>query len=191
MKITLMRHGRPLIDLTSYSRLKEIPDFMGRYDKAELDLSVPPPSEAISLALKSTVVVCSDLPRSLASAGRLGVPEVHVCDRQFREVLIPSVALSFPKLRDSQWVVLLRLLQMLGFSRGAESIGEARARAQQCAERLGKLASADETVLFVGHAFLNWLIGKELMKMGWKGSSVLGQRYWGFTEFHGSADLLS
>lgn len=69
------------------------------------------------------------------------------------------------------------MLQLAGFSRGAESMQRARQRAKECAEQLGCLAVDGGAVLFVGHFFLNWLIGRELAAMGWKGRNVLNQKY--------------
>ena len=75
---------------------------------------------------------------------------------------------------------LLRGLWFLGFSKNTESISVAKSRAKQASEKLIELAAEYQSVLFVGHGFLNHYIAKELLANNWIGPSSPGKKYWEF-----------
>lgn len=73
------------------------------------------------------------------------------------------------------WIVLVRVLWVLGFSRNGESLRNAKKRANHAAARLVELAEEHQQILLVGHGFINYFIAKELRKRGWSGPSRPGR----------------
>jgi hypothetical protein len=78
------------------------------------------------------------------------------------------------------WVVMLRSLWFLGFSKNTESLLKARARAKVASNMLVELATKHESVLLVGHGFLNHYVAKELLAVNWVGPKSPGKKYWEF-----------
>jgi hypothetical protein len=105
---------------------------------------------------------------------------VHVTDPLFCESAIPHFGGGSVPLPVGTWVVVLRILWLLGFSRNGESLLDARRRAKLAAERLVELAEKHQNVLLVGHGFINHFIAKELQKSGWLGPSKPGKGFWGY-----------
>ena len=114
-------------------------------------------------------MVCSHLRRSIESARSLGFPEVHFKEPLFSETALPHFDSGDFPLPVFVWIVVLRLLWLVGFSRNGESLISARRRARQAAAGLIQLAEANQIVLLVGHGLFNHLIATELRKRGWRG----------------------
>jgi broad specificity phosphatase PhoE len=74
----------------------------------------------------------------------------------------------------------------IGWSQGAESVREARKRAQRAAERLVELAREHRSVMLIGHGQLNRMITRALRRMGWHGSGS-GRAYWSVGELRRTA----
>jgi broad specificity phosphatase PhoE len=70
-----------------------------------------------------------------------------------------------------------------GWSDSAESVREARGRAQRAAARLAELTREHRSVMLVGHGETNRLITRALRRMGWHGSGS-GRAYWSVGELH-------
>jgi broad specificity phosphatase PhoE len=183
MEIVLMRHGRPAIDVAGRMTPLAFREFMAAYDRAPLDRTLQPSDEARSIASGCGRVVCSDLGRSIESAGILGHDVVHLRDEMFREILMPHAPLSYPRLSVGNWVGIFRTLQLFGYSLGAESVVAGNRRAARCAALLVELTHGQPRVLFVGHAVMNYLIARRLRRLGWLGAGARLQRYWGFMRF--------
>ncbi len=137
-----------------------------------------PPIETTHLADEHNLIVCSDLHRSIASADALEVTTIDLSLQIFREVSLPHFTHSPIKLPLKVWVVILRALWLFGFSRNAESLGTARARAKAASNQLIQLAMEHDSVLLVGHGFLNHFIAKELRAKNWSGPLSPGKKYW-------------
>lgn len=178
MEIVLLRHGEPRIDKRRRLSAASFGRWIDDYSAAGIEPASRPPVEAIALAQRCAFVVCSNLPRSYESALALGVPVVGMRDVLFRELDTPHANWHFPRLRPGIWAVFFRLIWVAGHTADAESVGEARARARRCAERLATLATEHGSVLFVGHAALNWLIDRQLKRLGWRGPSRAPREYW-------------
>ena len=178
MKITILRHGKPEFDWARSVKGNEIRILEKAYDAA--GIADTPPKESQNLSDQHNYIVCSDLPRSLQSAQAIGVTTIHLSDSTFREMNIPyfdNVSISLP---IKLWVPILRGLWFLGFSKNTESISAAKYRAKLASEILVGLATEHQSVLFVGHGFLNHYIAKELLSKNWLGPSSPGKKYWEF-----------
>ena len=84
---------------------------------------------------------------------------------------IPRYKLPF-QLRVYSWLLLTRILWILGVSKGMstniESFKQAKQRAKQAAQQLHNLAEDQQNVIVFGHGLSNCYIRKELIKLGWQ-----------------------
>ena len=183
MKIILMRHGVPDVFTKKKMLPSEYTDWVNKYNRAGIIKDDNPPAHAIKVAQGCDYVVCSHLARSTDSAIKLGVTEIHVSDKLFREFEIPQVNWSWPGLTASNWTVLLRLIWMCGYSANCESFKQAKERAAQCMDRLVVYAREHGKVLFVGHGSLLWYLEKLLQKNGWVNTSSAPRRHWQYATY--------
>jgi len=183
VKIVILRHGKPKIESCDRLSAFDFGQWVVAYNRAGLDWGYAPSPDALAQAKTCAAVVCSHLPRSIDSAAALGIKHIESQARLFRECEMPYADWNYPRLSVFGWSLVFRILQVLGYSPKAESFKEARQRAGDCALRLGELAKKHESVLFVGHGSLNWLIAKKLLRMGWVGTSHGGRKYWEFSVY--------
>lgn len=182
MKITLLRHGRPSFHLNGSVAARELPSIAKSYDDS--DIEDCPPGEAIAVASEHRMVVCSDLRRSIESAVALGcAPSPGECGALFREAAIPHFERGPLVLPIQVWVVALRALWLLGFSKNGESFKKMKVRARAASSKLIGLASEHDSVLLVGHGFFNHHIAKCLLSEGWSGPRGISQGYWSFSSY--------
>jgi len=181
MQIILVRHGKPA-KTNDTIRAAQLQDMVQQYNSAELDTSHMPPSQLLELADECKHFVSSDLKRSIQSTLLIsdGIDESHAI---YREIDFPSIRLPTPKLRASTWVVIFRIVWLLGYSRHCESFRSVKKRAAFAADRLQQAAQQHESVILVGHGLFNRFIAKVLTQRGWHGPKSLGNRYWDYSVF--------
>lgn len=178
MQITILRHGKPDFEWERNVRGSDFRSLESAYDSAGI-VGIPP-EESRNLIKQHEIVVCSDLPRSIQSAQALGANTVHFSSPVFREMNLPYFDRAPITLPLKLWVVIFRFLWFLGFSKNTESFLKARDRAKTAANTLVELATKHESVLFVGHGFLNHYVAKELLAVNWVGPRSPGKKYWEF-----------
>ena len=182
MKIILLRHGQPEFDLFSESRTRYVPadlhQVIKRYTESPINSAVMPPAETMQMAQTCNAVICSDLIRSIDSARLLGHPEVHLVDPVFRESDLPHADWRFPKLSLYSWFITFRLLWLFGYANNGESIKMAKQRAATATRALTEIAGQQDSVLLVGHGFINRFIAGHLRTNGWHGPKDPGKNYW-------------
>lgn len=180
MKIVILRHGKP--DLPVIDKLKacELHKWIESYNSAGINQNQIPPATAIEIAASCNAVVCSDLPRSIQSAGALNIKHIHFSESVFREIGLPYASRNSPRLSPILWVALFRSLWFLGYSSNGESFRSSKLRARAGTEMLKKVALEYGSVLFVGHGLINHFIAKELLSHGWQGPKSPGKRHWEF-----------
>jgi len=181
LEITLLRHGEPEFGLKGIVRADEIPKIITCYNQS--GIKGLPPEHAIQTAQNCNAVICSNLPRSLLSAEALGVTGVSLSHAIFREIALPHFKGGAVTLPLSLWLVVLRSLSAVGFSKNGESMSMAKARAKQAAAMLVDLARCHDRVLLVGHGFLNYFIAKELLSNNWQGPAKPGGKYWEYAVY--------
>ena len=182
MKITLLRHGKPDFEWGRSLKGSDFRKIVREYDSS--GIVGTPPKNTLDLIKKHECIVCSDFPRSIQSAKALGANSIYLSSPIFREMNPPYFDNLPLKMPLKYWVVVLRILWFLGFSKNAESISDAKKRAKRASEELIKLANQHDSVLFVGHGFLNHYIAKELLKSNWRGSKNSGKKYWEFGAYN-------
>ena len=134
----------------------------------------------MELGQASHVVLASTLRRSIESV-QLVVPGARpVMDPVFREVQLPTRIQSGVRLRPRAWTTLARVAWYCGWSPGVENFAGARARASVAAKALASLAEEHGQVILVGHGLMNGLIGKRLLRFGWRGPLFRPRRHWAF-----------
>lgn len=183
MKITLIRHGRSKHIDNSKMTIDEFSQWVRKYDDSGIFEEDSYPLETIERIETANIVITSDLKRSIESAKLLNPNIMAICSPLFREteLPIPTAKLWGIRLNPIIWAVILRCLWFIGYSSRSESLGCAKQRAQEAAKVLAEYAQVHKAVAFVGHGFINQLIGKELQKMGWVGNGITNSHHWGCT----------
>ncbi|CAO95643.1 histidine phosphatase family protein [Erwinia tasmaniensis] len=174
MTITLMRHGKPHRSLTGRRSALAMAQWCDAYDLAEI--CDKPTDSSLRLAAQADIIVTSPLPRARSSLERLGKTASRI-DSLYSEVALPVIPLAFPTLPPFVWLLLLRVIWLLGYSGKVESYAQAKQRAVKAAGRLSELAQHGN-VLLMGHGIMNKLISRQLRKLGWRGEKHAGSRHW-------------
>lgn len=187
MKIILMRHGQPELDLNAIKHKKLSPFAAGKiidkYEETDLAFNTFPPSEAVNVAKNCRIAISSDLVRAVSSIQRLGIEAKATADPDFRESNLPYLKWQRPHLSFYNWCLLFRILWLFGFAQNGESIRNSRKRAKKCVIKLCEGVEADGTVLLLGHGIINRLIASELKKLNWVKIDGSGALYWSYMTF--------
>jgi len=177
MKIVLVRHGQPTVPLKGFYNAAEIKQTVIAYQNSVIQ-DVPP--QQLYELFNDYYVVCSDLPRSVHSAEKIGFERVNYQDGVFSEAELPHFDQGKIRLPVTVWITLLRLLWLFGFKKNGESFKRAKKRANIAAAKLVTLATEHKNIILIGHGFMNWLIAKELTLLDWNGPASPGKKYWQF-----------
>jgi broad specificity phosphatase PhoE len=184
-KIIIMRHGKPDLDLEKIKYQKmpaaHIAKILYEYERTDVDRLSQPSTESLAIAAECAISVCSDLPRAISSIHVLGLDIMNQVDSQFRELGLPYLEWKRPRLTFFSWAIIFRLAWFCGFSRNGESILKAKARAKRGTAILESFAQKHQTVLHVGHGFMNRLLIKELTRRSWQIKEHTGEKYWSYT----------
>ena len=178
MKITLLRHGKPDINIPKKLASNELADFIHRYNAVGVEEKSNPSFDAIQVANTAHAIICSDLARSVTSAKKLTTKPIDVCNAMFKEAELPSASFGVVKLNPIWWFHIYRVLWFLGFSKNGESYTQTKVRARHAAQELTQISQHHGHVLFVGHGVLNYLIAKELKHFGWSGPKKSPTKHW-------------
>lgn len=183
MEISLIRHGKSTLTDSRTMTGEELQKWVKQYDEHGVVAEDVYPHEAVNKIQTAHLVLTSDLRRSIESAKLLNDRVNTISMPVFRETELPASFLKGVKLPANLWVILLRCLWFSGYSRGCESIFQAKQRAQKAAQLLIDYAQEHEAVVLVGHGFFNMFIAKELVKKGWTGQRKAGSKHWECTTY--------
>jgi len=165
MTITLIRHAKVLAKEDTKLYASEMTQWVEHYNTAPIDETLPK-SEVIQHIKSANVLVASSLSRTHDSLALLGT-EANVKESIFNEAEVPAGKIPCIKLYPRQWLVILRLMMLVGIGKGSSSLKASKIRAVQAANELITLAESKENVALMGHGGMNWLIAKVLEKSGW------------------------
>lgn len=190
MKIILVRHGKSKMNHTCRVNCAEFKQWIQEYDALGIEQSVEIHQDHILVSTKNILMkvkhtVSSDLKRAFASSMQLIDGQMIESDVVYREVNPPTfnASMKWLKLKPLTWLVMMRLLWLLGYSNETESKKEVRTRITHACEKLiGKANKYDEVAL-IGHGYTNYLIGKELCAQGWYRISKENHHHWGHTVY--------
>ncbi|NMH68310.1 histidine phosphatase family protein [Bacillus sp. RO3] len=179
MEISLIRHGKSLCNDNTpipYSTFKE---WVEEYDNAGVFEEETYPSKSIEKVSSSHLVFTSHLKRAVHSASILSPTITPEIDATFREVELPTLVKVHEKilLPPTVWLVIVRMIWFLGYSKGCESSKHAKERAVRATEQLSEAARKHHHIVLVGHGFFNKMIAKELKRNGWK-NRKMSTKHW-------------
>ena len=178
VRIVLLRHGKPVIAGRKGLSAYEFAEWLDEYDQAGLCSRSLPGRETMAVAAKCNSKWCSNLQRSICSIKTVCPEADFVASKLFRELELPHGPWHWPKLNTTAWSVIFRLLGFCGFAYQAESWRQAKGRARIAAQWLSAEAEANQSVLLVGHFFLNRLIARRLVGNGWSGPASPKGNHW-------------
>ena len=182
MKIILIRHAEVDIDKNSFAYAFELKEWIEVYDHAEIKRDFVSKSEIADILNRSDAIVCSTLKRSYDSVALYG-KEPHEQDELFNEAGLPYANWRWVKLPLSVWALVFRLMWLFGYDKNGESLHDAKLRAKAGAKKLMALSENGKRVTLLGHGLMNRLIGKELLKQGWKAQGKMGSANWAYGVF--------
>jgi broad specificity phosphatase PhoE len=180
----LVRHGRSAHPLATHRlTAAEFRMWIVDYDRAGIAADSVPPPELMAATCDMPCVVCSDLPRALASAGLLSPHHVPRALPLFREAGRPVGGHWRVRLALTLWDRVSVWLWTRGVLASDESVDVARVRAREAADELVRLAAEFSRVLCVGHGMFNALVGRALLGLGWEGPPRVANHHWAATTY--------
>jgi len=182
MKIVILRHGKPSLPSWQWIKAIELRDWIDAYNRAGIQDAVPA-TKALDAARECSVIVTSDLARSIESAKALakGIPTLS--ESLFREAGLPFCPVGNIKMSPLAWALFFRLLWAFGFEANGEPVRLFKDRSRKAADRLIELAKEQGSVLFVGHGIMNAYIARRLLSAGWTGPRGPRTHYWASAEY--------
>ncbi|MCH6256064.1 histidine phosphatase family protein [Puniceicoccaceae bacterium K14] len=187
MKIVVMRHGQPEMDIDSLKVEKLSPQGVGeiveQYERTDLNPDSEVPQQSLLVAESCSFAISSKLPRALSSIQKLGLEDRAVAFDCFNESSLPYLNWGKPRASFFTWCLLFRTAWFLGFSRNGESISDAKRRACKCADLVFQKLETHESLLVLGHGIMNRLLYRELKRSGWIEKESTGGSYWSYKVF--------
>ena len=185
MEISLIRHGKSRCVAQHRIAVKDVAHWIECYDDSGVFEEHSFPPETLKRVTEASMVVTSDLHRSIESARLLNSKAPIISLPLFREAELPILSDQFGKIKltPNEWIVILRGLWLAGYSRECESLNQAKQRARTACEQLVSYVHEYESIAVVGHGFFNQLIAKKLRQMGWKGGRITNRQHWGCTTY--------
>lgn len=191
MKIVLMRHGRPLLHLEAMKNERKSAAQTGAvirdYEFSGLDPMQQLPIASVDMADDCGAIFCSPMQRAIGSVQMLGLANDVTIQACFAESAHPYLEWRWPKLNFFTWCFLFRVAWFCGFAKNGEAISLARQRAQIGADMLAQAAQREQSVLLLGHGFINHLIAVKLKQGGWQKVQSTGRDYWSYMVLEKSA----
>ncbi|UII54947.1 histidine phosphatase family protein [Cytobacillus spongiae] len=183
MKISLIRHGRSLCEKQRSLTYEEFKNWVMQYDELGVSEELEYPKETVREIESSSIVLTSNLKRSIVSAKYLLVKENVDSSSLFREIELPLPQIKWLpiKLHSDLWLLWFRTLWFCGYSKGCESYKQAKQRAEHAAVKLVSYGGKHSSIVLVGHGFFNQLIANELRNQGFQGGTRTSTQHWAVT----------
>lgn len=179
-----MRHGEPALpELPAVVTSREFLRGLELYKACGIRAASQPGHATRQMFQQFPAIVTSDLKRAVESATCFAPYESLLIDTDFREIEDNFFQLPLLKLAPRSWSTLFILLWLVGAFRFKKAFREGRAMAQQCANKLQKLAQQHGRVLLVGHGFMNSYIAQALIAAGWSGPRLPAKHYWDYAAY--------
>jgi len=160
LHVILIRHAK--VDISNpwiySSQLKE---YLELYNSSPI-LKEPISKELRKLIENSDILATSELLRAKKTL-KLFNKEPDFTSPLFNESPLPYAKFKLFKLPTKVWIIIYRIAWLFGFSRNANSIKQERVIAKKVAL---KLLSTRKNITLVGHGVKNYLIAKELKRLG-------------------------
>ena len=179
-QIILIRHAK--VDLESSKKMDaaSLKNWVNAYDKADIDAKSLPAQKTKESVTNADVFVTSSLSRTIDSAKVLGV-DIYESNAVFNELKIPDITIPFFTFKPKRWLVIVRVLSLLGFGKSNTSLKASKLQAKEGSKRLLELSKEHDIVVLLGHGGMNWLLRKALLKEGWTLEADPCSKNWGVT----------
>jgi len=178
MRIILIRHGRPDIEISPRTSHKEFRRYIDAYEDAGLDPGSAPPEELQDLVGELTAVFTSSRKRAHDSARALAPHAELIVDPLFAEAPLASPPIPILRMKVPKWAVVSRLLWHVGYHPEIENYRRVKHRAAEAADILMRRARADGVSALVAHGYFNLMLGRELRRRGFEKSGSHRARFW-------------
>ena len=186
-ELLLVRHGRSAHVHTGWIDVDGVRRWMAAYDAAEIMPDHAPPAELEALVCEASLIIASDLPRTVASAVRLAPGREIVRTPLLREAPMETPERPLPdfggiRLPLRAWGMLWGARWLASWLRNASppGIGPAELdRAEQAADFL--VANAQERggrVVAVTHHTFRVVLARALARRGWRGPEERPYHEW-------------
>lgn len=179
-QIILIRHAK--VDSESKERIyaASLKNWIEQYDNAEICADSLPTQKTIDVVEQADIVVTSKLQRTIDTAKVLDT-DIYESNVLFNEAEIPEIEIPFLKCKPNSWLVIARVLSLLGFGKSASSHKTSKLQAKEGSQRLIEFSKKHTTVVLIGHGGMNWLLRKSLVKKGWTLQAGPSSKNWGMT----------
>ena len=174
-----MRHGEVALDTSKRISSKEFSKYINRYNSAGIKSPRSSKEKTKKIFDTADIILCSNLHRSTESVkvfNKIVLEESTL----FREAELPNLGHSFLKFKPKTWLVISRLLWLLGYSKDCESFKDAKKRAQLASQKLLHYSKEHQTIVLVGHGLFNRLIKKELLLSNYIEKQKLQHKNWSY-----------
>jgi broad specificity phosphatase PhoE len=178
LKIILIRHGRPALAVAPRTSHRGFREYIDAYEQAGLDPGDLPPEELQELLGELEAVFSSGRKRADQSARALAPYAELLVDPLFVEAPLASPRLPLLRMKVPKWAVVARVLWHAGHHPEIENYREAKRRATKAADILVTRARQYQTAALVAHGYFNFLIGRELLRRGFKRSGSHRAKFW-------------
>ena len=131
------------------------------------------------------VLISSTRLRAIESAEAVGPGRDFAREELLIEAPLPPPRWpSWIRLSPKIWGFMARFhWWFFNHHQGEENRREAEARADQAAAKLEAIADSGQNVVVLAHGFFNVLIGRALIKRGWRRTLREGYKYWSTRRF--------
>lgn len=175
MKIYLVRHGEPDINMRGWINVLGYSKLLRKYNRSRIIKNEQHSIKVASVIGNTAKCFSSDSPRAVDTANEVLCSSNFKPDKLFREIELPVI--KIPIIANYYiWRTLARLFWFLGFSE-KRSIWKSKKIVSMAALQLIDEAEKHDVVLF-GHGMMNSLLALELKLKGWKCRIPLVNNYW-------------
>ena len=181
-KIILLRHGEVAIPNYGNITAETFNGWVVKYNHSDVKNNFRCKQEIEMLLNSVNRVICSTLQRSIQSLKVFEEVPDEISEL-FDEVQLPNAKGRLLKLSPKIWLVIYRILWLLGYSKNCESFKASKTRAIIASKKLTSLVQNDEIVLLVGHGLMNKLIRKQLILAHWQETKKAKHNHWDYGVF--------
>ncbi|MFT7878965.1 MAG: hypothetical protein ABXS91_01110 [Sulfurimonas sp.] len=179
-QITFIRHAKVDMDSSRFICSNELSAWEAAYNSAPIITDDLPEDALVEAIKRADYVVSSRLRRAVDSLELLEV-EINEKNILFNEAAIPALNGRRLKMKPLHWLMLFRILSLIGVGRWARTLKETKADAQKAAYRLSVLSDQHDHIVLMGHGVMNWLIRNALKRDGWRSEGREVHGNWGST----------
>jgi broad specificity phosphatase PhoE len=185
--VILVRHGKPDVSRLTLLSPEGYRRWWGAYEEIGLKPGQAAPESVRAAARAAGAILASTRPRSVQTARAASEGRDFTSDPRLIEAPLPPPPWpAWVRLPPMAWGFFSRLCWwFFDHHAGEESRAEAEARAEAMTSDLIGRAAAGADVLVLAHGFFNAMIGRALVRRGWRCADDGGYAYWALRRFEG------